>query len=36
MADGTTYQQLGTEPDASALAALRQKAEAAGYACRMQ
>jgi|tagenome__1003787_1003787.scaffolds.fasta_scaffold20819563_1 hypothetical protein len=36
MADGTTYQQLGTEPDASALAVLRKKAEAAGYACRMQ
>lgn len=36
MADGTTYQQLGTEPDASALAVLRQKAEAAGRACRMQ
>lgn len=35
MADGTTYQQLGTEPDASALAALRQKAEAAGNACRV-
>jgi hypothetical protein len=35
MADGTTYQQLGTEPDASALAALRQKAEAAGSACRL-
>jgi hypothetical protein len=36
MADGTTYQQLGTEPDASALAVLRQKAEAAGQACRIQ
>lgn len=36
MADGTTYQQLGTEPDASALAILRQKAEAAGSACRIQ
>lgn len=36
MADGTTYQQLGTEPDASALAVLRQKAEAAGTACRTQ
>jgi hypothetical protein len=35
MADGTTYRQLGTEPDASALAALRQKAEAAGSACRL-
>jgi hypothetical protein len=36
MADSTTYQQLGTEPDASALAVLRQKAEAAGQACRVQ
>ncbi len=36
MADGTTYQQLGTEPDANALAVLRQKAEAAGAACRIQ
>ena len=36
MADGTTYQQLGTEPDATALAILRQKAEAAGSACRIQ
>jgi hypothetical protein len=36
MADGTTYQQLGTEPDASALIVLRKKAEAAGYACRLQ
>ena len=35
MADGTTYQQLGTEPDASAVAALKQKAEAAGTACRL-
>jgi len=34
MADGTTYQQLGTEPDANALADLRKKTEAAGYACR--
>jgi len=34
MADGTTYQQLGTEPDANALADLRIKTEAAGYACR--
>jgi hypothetical protein len=34
MADGTTYKQLGTEPDASALADLRQKTEAVGYACR--
>jgi hypothetical protein len=34
MADGTTYKQLGNEPDASALADLKQKAEAAGYACR--
>jgi len=36
MADGTTYQQLGTEPDANALEALRQKAEAAGSACRVR
>jgi hypothetical protein len=35
MADGTTYKQLGTEPDASALADLRQQAEAVGYACRI-
>jgi hypothetical protein len=34
MADSTTYQQLGTEPDANALADLRKKTEAAGYACR--
>jgi hypothetical protein len=34
MADGTTYKQIGSEPDASMLAGLRQKAEAAGYACR--
>lgn len=34
LADRTTYQQLGTEPDASALADLKQKVEAAGYACR--
>jgi hypothetical protein len=34
MADGTTYKQLGTEPDASALGDLRQKTEAVGYACR--
>jgi hypothetical protein len=36
MADGTTYRQLGTAPDANALAVLRQKAEAAGQACRIQ
>jgi hypothetical protein len=34
VADRTTYKQLGTEPDASALANLKQKVEAAGYACR--
>jgi hypothetical protein len=34
MADGTTYKQLGSELDASALAGLRQKTEAAGQACR--
>jgi GYF domain 2 len=34
MADGTTYQQLGGELDANALADLRKKTEAAGYACR--
>jgi hypothetical protein len=34
IADSTTYKQLGTAPDASALADLKQKAEAAGYACR--
>jgi hypothetical protein len=34
MANGTTYKQLGTELDASALADLRQKVEAVGYACR--
>jgi uncharacterized protein DUF4339 len=34
IADGMTYKQLGTDPDASALADLKQKAEAAGYACR--
>jgi hypothetical protein len=34
VADRTTYKQLGTEPDASALADLKQKVEAAGYACR--
>jgi hypothetical protein len=34
LADGTTYKQLGTEPDASALAGLKQRTEAAGYACR--
>jgi GYF domain 2 len=33
IADSTTYKQLGTEPDASALAGLKQRAEAAGYAC---
>jgi hypothetical protein len=34
IADGTTYKQLGTELDASALAHLKQTAEAATYACR--
>jgi hypothetical protein len=34
MADSTTWQQLVGEPDAAALAALRQRAEAAGSACR--
>ncbi len=33
MADSTTYKQLGSEPDASALAELKQKVEAAGSAC---
>jgi hypothetical protein len=34
IADNTTYKQLGAELDASALADLKQKVEAAGYACR--
>jgi hypothetical protein len=34
MADSTTYKQLGTELNASALADLKQRAEAAYYACR--
>jgi GYF domain 2 len=34
IADSTTYKQLGTEPDASAHADLKQKIEAAGRACR--
>jgi hypothetical protein len=34
MADRTTYKQLGTKPDASVLADLKPKTEAAGYACR--
>jgi hypothetical protein len=34
MADGTTYKQLGTKPDASAIADLRQRSEAVGNACR--
>ena len=34
IADNTTYKQLGTELNASALADLKQKYEAAGYACR--
>lgn len=34
IADSTTYKQLGTAPDASALADLKQKVEAAGYTCR--
>jgi hypothetical protein len=34
VADGTTYKQIGTTLDASGLADLRQKVEAAGYACR--
>lgn len=33
-AGGTTYRQLGTEPDARALADLKQRIEAAGYSCR--
>lgn len=32
--DGMTYKQLGTDPDASALADLRQKTEAAANGCR--
>jgi hypothetical protein len=36
IADDTTYKQIGTEPDASALANLKQKAEAAGYACALR
>jgi hypothetical protein len=34
VADATTYRQLGTEPDARALADLKQKVEAAGVSCR--
>jgi hypothetical protein len=34
IASDTTYKQLGTELDANGLAALRQKADAAGNACR--
>jgi hypothetical protein len=34
IADGTTYKQLGSEADATALADLRQKLEVAGNACR--
>jgi hypothetical protein len=34
MAAGTTYRQLGSEPDANALADLRQKVEAVSDACR--
>jgi|tagenome__1003787_1003787.scaffolds.fasta_scaffold20849821_2 hypothetical protein len=34
MADITTYKQMSTELDANALADMRQKAEAAGSACR--
>jgi hypothetical protein len=34
MAYGTTYKQLGTDPDASAIADLRQRTESIGYACR--
>jgi hypothetical protein len=34
MAASTTYQQLGSEPDAAALAELRQKVEAVSDACR--
>lgn len=34
IADGTTYRQVGTKPDASALADLKQMVEAAGFACR--
>jgi hypothetical protein len=34
MAASTTYQQLGSEPDATALAELRQKVEAVSDACR--
>ena len=34
IADSTTYKQLGSEADATALADLRQRLEAAGNACR--
>jgi hypothetical protein len=34
MADSTTYKQLGTELGASELNELKQKIEAASYACR--
>lgn len=34
IADNTTYKQLGSEADATALADLKQKLEAAGDACR--
>jgi hypothetical protein len=34
VADRTTYKEAGTEPDASALANLKQKVERAGNACR--
>lgn len=34
VADRTTYKQIGTAPDAAALAEMKQTAEAAGNACR--
>lgn len=34
VADSTTYKEMGTEPDASALADLKRKVEAAGNSCR--
>jgi GYF domain 2 len=34
VADKTTYKEMGTEPQASTLADLKQRVEVAGYACR--
>lgn len=34
VADATTYRQIGNEPDARALADLKQRVEAAGFSCR--